>query len=279
MSSHLFDQFIALKPMGHGRFSGLAQPSYWNMVGPFGGVVAATATRAVMLHPDRLGEPVSISANFCAAMGPGSFDVLARPVRTNRSTQHWIVEINQTSVTGESQTVLTATLVTANRRETWSLSDMPMPPVPAASEVPLPTQPAPVEWINRYEMRQISGGIPMRFDGQVNEAEAAAASLSQLWMRDQPPRPLDHCSLTALADVFYPRIWMRRRVRVPVGTVSMTVYFHADSSQLAQVGEASILGQARGQVFQNGFFDQSAMLWSADGKPLASTHQTVYYKE
>ena len=77
---------------------------------------------------------------------------------------------------------------------------------------------------------------------------------------------LDFCSLTALADVFYPRIWMRRRVRVPVGTVSMTVYFHAGSDQLAEVGESCILGQARGQVFRNGFFDQSAMLWSADGK-------------
>lgn len=279
MSQHPFDQFIALTAKGHGHFAGQAQPSYWNMVGPFGGVVAATATQAVMLHPERLGEPVSITANFCAAMGPGAFEVLARPVRTNRSTQHWFVEISQMGDKGETQAVLTATLVTATRRETWSLSDMPMPQVPPAANVPLPTQPAPVEWINRYEMRQISGGIPGHFDGQVNEADSAYASLSQLWLRDQPPRPLDFCSLTALADVFYPRIWMRRRVRVPVGTVSMTVYFHAGSAQLAEVGQASILGQARGQVFQNGFFDQSAMLWSADGRALASTHQTVYYKE
>lgn len=279
MSTHPFDQFIALAPAGAHRFTGQAQAAYWNMVGPFGGVVAATATQAVMLHPERLGEPASISANFCAAMGPGAFEVLARPVRTNRSTQHWMVEITQAGEAGALQVVLTATLVTAARRDTWSLSDMPMPQVPAAADVPLPSHPAPVEWINRYEMRQISGGIPRQFDGQLNEGDAGHASLSQLWMRDHPPRPLDFCSLTALADVFYPRIWMRRRLRVPVGTVSMTVYFHAGAAQLAQVGEASILGQARGQVFQNGFFDQSAMLWSADGKALASTHQTVYYKE
>ena len=279
MQIHPFDQFITLTPLGVHCFSGQAQAAYWNMVGPFGGVVAATATQAVMQHPERLGEPASITANFCAAMGPGAFEVQARPVRTNRSTQHWIVEITQAGEGGIPHTVLTATLVTAARRDTWSLSDMPMPQVPAAADVALPTQPAPVEWINRYEMRQICGGIPLRFDGQLNESNAANASLSQLWMRDQPPRPLDFCSLTALADVFYPRIWMRRRLRVPVGTVSMTVYFHAGSAQLAEVGQASILGQARGQVFQNGFFDQSAMLWSADGKALASTHQTVYYKE
>lgn len=279
MSLHPFDQFIAQTPSGPDRFTGQAQAAYWNMVGPFGGVVAATATQAVMLHPERLGEPASITANFCAAMGPGAFEVVARPVRTNRSTQHWIVEITQADENGSPQAVLTATLVTAARRDTWGVSDMPMPQVPAAADVALPTQPAPVEWINRYEMRQISGGIPQCFDGQLNENDTPSASLSQLWMRDQPPRPLDFCSLTALADVFYPRIWMRRRLRVPVGTVSMTVYFHVGSAQLAEVGEASILGQARGQVFQNGFFDQSAMLWSPDGKALASTHQTVYYKE
>jgi hypothetical protein len=42
-------------------------------------------------------------------------------------------------------------------------------------------------------------------------------SLSQLWMRDAPPRPLDFCSLAALADVFFPRVWLRRARQVPAG--------------------------------------------------------------
>ena len=52
------------------------------------------------------------------------------------------------------------------------------------------------------------------------------------WLRDDPPRPLDFASLTAMADVFFPRVWLRRATRVPVGTVSMTVYFHADSMSM-----------------------------------------------
>lgn len=279
MAQHPFDHFIALTPQGSGTFTGQAQPAYWNMVGPFGGVVAAVATQAVVAHPDRLGDPVSISANFCAAMGPGAFTVVARPARTNRSTQHWVVEVSQADAQGQLQAVLTATLVTAVRRETWGINDCPMPTVPPAQEVPRPTQKAPVEWINRYEMRQITGGMPGLFDDQLSTDPPDRASQSQLWLRDHPPRPLDFCSLTALADVFYPRVWLRRRTRVPVGTVSMTVYFHADANTLAQVGDGYLLGQARGQVFRNGFFDQTAMLWGSDGTPLASTHQTVYYKE
>ena len=82
-----------------------------------------------------------------------------------------------------------------------------------------------------------------------------------------------------MADVFFPRVWRRRAVMTPVGTVSMTVYFHASRAELAATGEGYLLGQARSQSFFNGFFDQSAELWNEAGHLLATTHQIVYYKE
>ena len=90
---------------------------------------------------------------------------------------------------------------------------------------------------------------------------------------------MDFASLAALSDAFFPRLFLRRARFVPVGTVSMTIYFHAQTEQLAQVGSGFILGQAQGQHFQNGFFDQTAQLWSQSGEMLVTTHQTVYYKE
>jgi hypothetical protein len=86
-------------------------------------------------------------------------------------------------------------------------------------------------------------------------------------------------ALAALADVFYPRVFLRRAFRVPAGTVSMTVYFHADAEMLRAVGSDFVLGQARGQFYHAGYFDQTAQLWSRDGVPLASSTQVVYYKE
>ena len=59
----------------------------------------------------------------------------------------------------------------------------------------------------------------------------------------------------------------------------MTVYFHAGSAQLAECGHGWVLGQARAQAFRNGFFDQTAQLWSENGHLLATSHQVVYYKE
>ena len=59
----------------------------------------------------------------------------------------------------------------------------------------------------------------------------------------------------------------------------MTVTVYAGSAQLAEVGHGWVLGQARAQAFRNGFFDQTALLWSESGHLLCSSHQVVYYKE
>jgi acyl-CoA thioesterase len=98
-------------------------------------------------------------------------------------------------------------------------------------------------------------------------------------MRDAPPRPLDFCSLAALSDVFFPRVWLRRATRVPAGTVSLTTYFHAGERELQATGTGYVLGQARAQEFRNGFFDQSAQLWNEAGTLLCTSHQIVYFKE
>lgn len=281
MNTHPLDLFTALNPdpQNPDVFHGQTTPAYWNMVGPFGGVVAAIAMRSVLMHPQLLGEPISITANFAAAMSQGAFTVLTRPVRTNRSTQHWIIEIHQTNDAKESQLVLSATVVTAARRSTWGVNDLPMPQVPPADSLKRADRTAPIAWIERYDMRPIVGGFPEIFDNSINDLPSDQASLTQIWVRDEPARVLDFISLTALADVFFPRIWLRRLTPVPIGTVSMTVYFHASAAGLAQVGSDLIIGQARGQVFVDGFFDHSGALWSAQGHTLATTHQIVYYKE
>ena len=125
MELHAFDQALALTAQGPDRFLGHTSPAYWNMVGPFGGITAAVVLNAVMQHPARLGEPVTLTINYAAALIPGAFTVQARAARTNRSTQHWVIEVMQPDDMGQDRTVLTASTITAMRRETWGGSDMP----------------------------------------------------------------------------------------------------------------------------------------------------------
>lgn len=170
--------------------------------------------------------------------------------------------------------VLTATVFTALRRETWSASEHTQPDVPRPEDTSVPTVKGRVEWLNRYEMRFVEGGIPTAWDGADH-----GVSRTRLWLRDQPPRPLDFASLAALSDVFFPRVWRRRASLVPLGTVSMTIYFHADTRQLQAAGQGYLLGQAQAQAFRNGYFDQTAQLWNEGGELLVTTHQVVYYRE
>ena len=262
-----FDQAITLQSVGGGVYSGSTHTAWLNMVGPFGGITAATLLQAVMLHPDRLGNPVALTVNFCAGVAVGAFEIVARPARTNRSTQHWTIELAQAG-----STVITATAVTAVRRTTFSSIESHMPVVAYASSLPR-AEAAVLPWTQRYDMRSLTGHLPTVWDGVEGD------TLTQVWVRDVQERGIDFVSLCAMADSFFPRVYLRRRTFVPIGTVSMTVYFHADAAELAALGSSFILGQAKAQCFYNGFFDQSAQLWSEAGTLLATTHQVVYFKE
>ena len=273
-ATHPLDTALQLQSTATpGHYQGRTTPDYWNMVGPFGGITAATLLRAVLSHPRLLGAPLSLTVNYAAAIGEGDFTVRAEPVRTNRSTQHWVVTALQRDADGQEQVTTTATVVTALRRETWSATDQPMPAVPAPAQCARAETAFRSEWLRRYEMRLVSGALPAQWD------DSGHTSLTQLWVRDAPERALDFCALAALADVFYPRVWLRRARQVPAGTVSITVYFHAGESDLAATGTGYLLAQARAQELRNGFFDQCAQLWNEAGQMLATSHQIVYYKE
>jgi Thioesterase-like superfamily len=267
---HPFDQAIALAPQPIGGQAGHTHPAYQNMVGPYGGITAATLLQAVLNHPQLLGEPIALTVNYAGPVADGRFVLDARPVRTNKSTQHWTV--TQADDAGAVST--TATVVTAARRRTWSASDAPLPDTPPPADRPRVDRGrgAP-PWLARYEMRPVLGGLPSRWE------EQEAHPLTRMWVRDDPPRPLCFASLTALADTFLPLVWLRRAKRVLVGTVSMGVYFHADAAQLAATGSGYVLAQAQGQAFRHGFFDHTGQLWNEAGMLLATTHQIVYFRD
>ena len=129
---HPFDAAVGLTPLTAGLSTGETNPAYNNMVGPFGGVTAATLLESVLKHPERLGDPLSLTVNFAGPITEGAFEISARPVRTNRSTQHWSIELSQ-----DGTVATTATAVFGTRRETWSSTEITMPEVPSAEDVAL----------------------------------------------------------------------------------------------------------------------------------------------
>lgn len=265
--SHSFDNAIGLDVIDSGRMRGHTLPEWKNMVGPFGGVTAATLLHAVEQHPDRIGDPLALTVNFAAPIADGDFDVTLRPARTNRTNQHWIVELTQ-----GDEVKTTATAVFGMRRDTWADTEAVLPNTAQPEQGVVGALGDFIVWAKQYDMRFVEGAVPG--DGD----PPRESSTTTLWMRHSVDRRLDYPALAALCDMFYPRIFLRRGGVVPAGTISMTAYFHVEKPQLDSVGEDFVLGTAHANVFGRGYFDQSARLWSRNGTLLATTHQIVYFK-
>jgi hypothetical protein len=234
------------------------------------------------LHPQCLGDPAALTVNYLAAVTEGPFTVHLQIARTNRSSQHWQVEMTQLQSDGRTAKVLTGTAMTAIRRNTYGAVEARFPDVPGPVSLAPWSPPGEMEWFSRYDIRVVQGVMPAFADGGIENprpvTDQQTTSLTRQWVRYQPQRPLDYSALAAIADVFYPRVWLHSGQRLPAGTVSMTVYFHADAADLASAGDGYVLCEARAQAFRNGHSDQTAQLWSAKGAMLATTHQLVYYK-
>ena len=266
---HPFDDALRLESLDATRVRGRMSQAYANMVGPFGGITCAILLEAALTRPGRIGDPVALTVNFAAPVAYDDFEIECRPVRTNRSTQHWTIAMSQAG-----EVVTTATLVTALRRETWSAREARMPDgLPAADRLVRAPHLELTPWVGRYDLRFIDGGLDDL------GGEEAPDSVSRLWIRDDPPRPLSFTSLASMSDCFFPRVMVRRRRLVPSGTVSLTAYFHADPALLAAQGDRPVLGIARAAGWRNGFGDQFAELWSDAGDLLVTTSQVCYFRD
>jgi acyl-CoA thioesterase len=267
-TSHLFDDATRVIA-GDSRWQGRTSADYWAFVGPFGGATAATILRALVDHPQRSGDPLALTVNYCAPIAEGDFDLDVRLVKANRSSQHWCVELTQ----GGAEVATLATAVFAERRPSWSHQQAPFPQAkPFEQIVPYPKVAAP--WVKQYDFRFVEGSPD--FGGATRDAPASA--FSKLWIGDRSPRKIDVLSLMSMSDAFFARIFHARGELVPFGTVSLTTYFHADAADLAAEDITRVLAVADAKIFHKSYGDQNGELWSPSGRLLATTTQIGYFK-
>lgn len=265
---HTLDKAINLIPISPGRFRGETSSDYENTVGPFGGITNALLLRAIEMRDDCFGEPLALTVNFAGPIAPGEFEIQASPTRNNRSTQHWSAHLLQ-----REEVQATATAVFVKRRDSWSSNKAPaLEGVPTPESLPRADTEGRPPWFSRYDMRFVDGGMEVMAGGEQSE------STTRMWVRDDPPRPLTYTALASICDSFFPRVFLRLGRVMPIGTVSMTTYFHADGAQLQEHGDRHLFGVARGVNFRNGYYDEAAELWSHSGDLLATSHQIVYFR-
>ncbi len=264
--THPFDEALQLQRLDEHTLQGQTLPVYDNMVGPFGGILAATMLHALQQETQSQGEPVSVNVNYAGPVAATPFEIRTQCLRSNRSTTHAQAQLIQ-----DGKVAVYASAVFARRHETWTAQEQARPEVPAAAQCPRQRLDVGPRWLGAYDMRFIEGEL--KLDGQPREDTS-----SLLWVRDEPPRALDFAALLAMSDIFFPRSFIRQQQLGIAGTIALSTHFHATAETLARTGSQHLLARARGQGFRRGYFDQSAQLWNADGELLASSLQSVYYK-
>jgi acyl-CoA thioesterase len=263
---HLFDDATTVT-VGDSRWQGKTSDDYWAFVGPFGGATAATILRALIDHPQRAGDPLALTVNYCAPVAQGAFDLDVRLVKANRSSQHWSVEMTQ----GGGEVATLATAVFAERRPSWSHQQASFPQA-TPFEQTLPYPKVAASWVKQYDFRFVAG------EPKFGTPSSAPDAYSKLWISDRVPRKIDPLSLIAMSDAFFGRVFHARQELVPFGTVSLTTYFHVDATDLAAEDITRVLAIADAKIFHKSYGDQNGELWSPSGRLLATTTQIAYFK-
>jgi hypothetical protein len=88
-TEHLFDEATRVVA-GDSRWQGRTSPDYYAFVGPFGGFTAATILRALIEHPQRAGDPLALTVNYCAPIAEGEFDLDVRLVKANPDISRYL---------------------------------------------------------------------------------------------------------------------------------------------------------------------------------------------
>src|SRR5215475_7690027 len=270
-TTHLFDDATRVVA-GDSCWQGRTSLDYYAFVGPFGGFTAATILRALIEHPERAGDPLAITVNYCAPIAEGEFDLDVRLVKANRSSQHWSVELSQ----GGGDVATLATAVFAERRPSWTHQSAEMPEAKPFATIP-PYTKVTVPWVKQYDFRFIEGEPDFGTGTQATK-QAPVSAYSKLWIADRAPRKIDMLSLVAMSDAFFARIFHARRELVAFGTVTLTTYFHSSVEDLAAEDITHVLACADAKIFNRSYQDQSGELWSPSGKLIATTTQMGYFK-
>src|SRR6476646_3517622 len=111
---HPFDDATRISA-GDSSWQGHTSDDYWAFVGPFGGATAATILRALIDHPQRAGDPLALTVNYCAPIAQGAFDL-----DVSGQGQQVDAALVGRAVANGADVATFATAVFAERRPSWS---------------------------------------------------------------------------------------------------------------------------------------------------------------
>jgi hypothetical protein len=250
------------------------EPGYSTFIGAFGGWTCAAgvvaATELVNIHEGDGRDPLALTINFTGPVRDGF--VAVEPVITvsTKSTTHvsliaWHESGADSRAPAPSATM---SMVFAKRRPGDRIDVVPMPDAAEPDSVPRARfANDKVSWPAQYDQRMVLG-TPFQTNPGLR---------SLTWTRNTDLAALTFARLSAMADASLPRIFFHYPAVSPISTVTMTVQFHGDATELAAVGNEFVLIEATAHAARHGHFDQHVRIFSKAGQLLATSTQLVWF--
>jgi acyl-coenzyme A thioesterase PaaI-like protein len=259
---------MIVEPAGPGRWTTLAAPEWRNPGGGlWGGYAIGLAIRVLESEPEVVGEALSLTLTYAAALPSGPLDIRTRRLRQGGSIGVWEVEILPA---GSDQVGVHAMVTMARRPQTPPFAFARMPQAADPDSLPSPDMGAAGQHYGAaaFERRTLEGYPPA----------PGTDSRSLAWVRSRRG-PFDKALLAMVTDNSVPRAMYAFGPRVMTTTLTLTVYLHATAEDLAEVGHDFVLVECEGRVGGGGASDERSSYWSRDGRLLATSEQLSWYRE
>jgi hypothetical protein len=259
---------MPLAAAGSGRWTTTAGPEWLNRNGGlWGGYPIGLCLRVLEAEPAAVGEPLSLTITYVAALPSGELSIRTRRLRQGGSIGSWEVEVGP----ADSDRVDVHAIVTLARRPTTpSFAFASMPAAPAPESLPAPDyEGATLQFGAQVFERRSTEGFPI---------QPSQSSRSLVWVRPRHGR-WDKALLGMATDNSAPRVFYALGHAVMNTTLSLTAYLHATAEEIAKLGSDYILIECEGRVGGGGASDERSSYWTRDGKLLATSEQLAWYRE
>ena len=232
--------------------------------GPHGGYLSAIILRALIESvEDSARSPRSLTIHFMRAPEPGGVGLTTRLERAGRNMSFLSARMDQG---GRVWGLALGAFSPAWPGPEISEAQMPAAAPPHAGREPgtvIPIESGGPEFARHITLQPRFGGMPF--------GERSQAMESGGWLGLAEPRELDALALAFFCDALIPAPFMRVQAPAPAPTIDITIHFR--SAQIARPPEELVLARSRARLVHEGFFEEDAEIWAADGTLLAQSRQ------
>lgn len=234
--------------------------------GAWGGLPIGAMIKAVMLTEQDASRTLrTVSVTLSAPALPGPHTITVEPVRIGSGVSTWSARISDVEggFVGGGSFVTGVPRAGAGDRDESSWSAITSPGAPDWSTVPVVETPPPFPRFTQHMDFRVASGIPLQ--GGTPETTG--------WISFRTPTPWTDASVVAISDAWYTVTIVAMTELLPISTVSFTASLLVDPASLTP--DVPLLHHGLISAAHEGFASEQRRLWSADGRLVVDSLQTL----